>query len=207
MSAANDRRMRLFSYKITRDYGFAPNPFHGVCTLATCKPQIRSAAQPGDIVVGCGSAANGLAGRAICVLRVTGKCSFQQFWDDPRFRLKKPFFGGSRSSAYGDNIYHRTPAGEWVQERSHHSFADGALNFANLHRDTGSDNVLWSTDFSYFGADAVLIPAGLRDFHGEDLSPTNRSHRCVFSPEFIGEVEDWFASLPRNVQGRPTAWR
>lgn len=33
----SDKSIRLFSYKQTDDTGFAPNPFHGVCTLATCK--------------------------------------------------------------------------------------------------------------------------------------------------------------------------
>jgi hypothetical protein len=40
---------------VARDYGFAPNPFFGVCTLATCKPKIRKAAAIGDWVVGTGS--------------------------------------------------------------------------------------------------------------------------------------------------------
>ena len=35
---------RLFSYVVRYDYGFAPNPFEGCCTIATCKPQIRRAA-------------------------------------------------------------------------------------------------------------------------------------------------------------------
>lgn len=33
--------MRLFAYKMTHDTGFAPNPFWGYLTLATCKPKIR----------------------------------------------------------------------------------------------------------------------------------------------------------------------
>ena len=33
--------MRLFAYKMTHDTGFAPNPFWGWMTLATCKSQIR----------------------------------------------------------------------------------------------------------------------------------------------------------------------
>ena len=37
--------MTLFSYVIEHDLGFAPNPFHGVCTLACCKPQIRKIAK------------------------------------------------------------------------------------------------------------------------------------------------------------------
>ena len=36
--------MYLYSYVITRDYGFAPNPFWNICSLATCKPQIRERA-------------------------------------------------------------------------------------------------------------------------------------------------------------------
>lgn len=198
--------MRVFSYKITRDYGFAPNPFHGVCTLAACKPQIRSSAQHGDIVVGCGSSANDLAGRVICILRVSGKCSFQQYWDDPRFVLKRPFFKGSRRRAYGDNIYHRDASNRWLQERSHHSFADGSVNKDNLLRDTSSDNVLWSDDFVYFGRAAPLIPKDLRDSKG-DLYPNTRSHRVGYSGDFIVAVETWFRDLPARGQvGRPAAW-
>jgi len=32
---------RLYLYTMTYDSGFAPNPFHGICTLACCKPGIR----------------------------------------------------------------------------------------------------------------------------------------------------------------------
>lgn len=45
----------LFSYVLARDAGFAPNPFYGVCTLATCKPRIRASAAVGDWIVGTGS--------------------------------------------------------------------------------------------------------------------------------------------------------
>ena len=38
-----------YSYIITRDYGFAPNPFGGVCTLATCKPKIRKGLDANEI--------------------------------------------------------------------------------------------------------------------------------------------------------------
>lgn len=47
--------MKLYSYIVARDYGFAPNPFFGICTLATCKQKIRSAANVGDWVIGTGS--------------------------------------------------------------------------------------------------------------------------------------------------------
>jgi hypothetical protein len=200
--------MRVFSYKIARDFGFAPNPFHGICTLATCKPQIRTAAEEGDIVVGCGSAANKLVGRVICIIRISGRLSFQGYWDNPLFEAKRPFFSGSQSRAYGDNIYHHDADGNWIQERSHHSFADGSTNVSNLQTDTGSDNVLWGKDFVYFGRAAPLLPDLLRNFDGDDLYPNSRSHRVSFSAAFIAEVDSWFRDLPdRGRVGRPTAWK
>jgi len=141
------------------------------------------------------------------VLRISGKCSFQDYWDDPRFAMKKPFFRGSQSRAYGDNIYHHDEHGRWVQERSHHSFADGSMNEANLFRDIGSDSVLWSEDFAYFGRAASPIPDHLRAFDGDDLYPTGRSHRVGFSTAFVAAIETWFQQLPaRGYLARPAAW-
>ncbi len=44
--------MRLFSYKLTHDSGFAPNPFGHTLTLATCKPQIRLRKSVDDWIAG-----------------------------------------------------------------------------------------------------------------------------------------------------------
>ena len=33
---------KSYSYVVARDYGFAPNPFNGILTLAACKPVIGS---------------------------------------------------------------------------------------------------------------------------------------------------------------------
>jgi hypothetical protein len=43
--------MKLYSYVVTHDTGFSPNPFWGCCTLADCKPAIRRTAKIGDWVV------------------------------------------------------------------------------------------------------------------------------------------------------------
>ena len=42
----------LYGYKMTHDTGFAPNPYHGVLTLATCKPRIRKCAKEGYWISG-----------------------------------------------------------------------------------------------------------------------------------------------------------
>ncbi|SDY97776.1 hypothetical protein SAMN05518854_103132 [Variovorax sp. YR266] len=199
--------MRIFSYKLVRDFGFAPNPFGDYCTLATCKPQVRSAAKVGDIVVGCGSAALNLENRVIFAMRVDEKQTFQQYWSDPRFASRKPHFEASVRHAYGDNIYHKE-AGQWVQENSHHSLDTGEPNVANLARDTNSDSVLISKNYVYWGGDAIPIPAHLMSGAlGDSLYPSARAHRSIFSTEFVQEVEQWFSALPmRGLQGMPRSW-
>ncbi len=200
--------MGIYSYKITRDYGFAPNPFHGFCTLATCKPGIRRMAKLGSLVFGCGSAENKRVGDLICAFRVSEIRTFQEYWDDPRFAIKRPNFHASPGHAFGDNIYHRGSRGRWIQEKSHHSFKDGKLNKANLDTDTSStDRVLVAQEFVYFGKDSIKIPARLRNFRGEDLYPNVRDYRCNYSPSFIAAVERWFSGLPRGLIGLPIKWK
>ncbi len=118
--------MDLFVYVATHDTGFAPNPFHGYCTLATCKPRIRQRAQVGDWVVGLGSKRNLQEGKLIYAMQVQEKMSFDEYWGDPRFTKKKPKRTGRQESECGDNIYHtNTKTGEWIQKRGYHSLANG----------------------------------------------------------------------------------
>ena len=86
--------MRLFSYVVARDYGFAPNPFYGYCTLATCKPRIRKAAQTGDWVLGTGSKTHGRENQVVFAMRVTERLTFDEYWNDPRFKAKRPDAAG-----------------------------------------------------------------------------------------------------------------
>ena len=44
--------MKIYSYIVNHDTGFAPNPFYGYCTLANCKPKIRKTAEIGDLIFG-----------------------------------------------------------------------------------------------------------------------------------------------------------
>lgn len=151
-----------YSYVITRDYGFAPNPFGAYCTLATCKPRIRKMAGIGSWIVGCSSRSNGGQSRMVVyAMQVAEAMAFQEYWNDSRFEYKKPRFNGSLAQAYGDNIYHKTPNGVWLQENSHHSLDDGSTNILNLNRDTSVDRVLVATLFYYFGGQAISLPRAL----------------------------------------------
>jgi sarcosine oxidase delta subunit len=143
---------KVYVYVIDRDFGFAPNPFHGTCTLATCKPRIRSVARAGDWIVGVGGSALKATGRCIYFMQVTGSLTFNEYWSHPDFKAKRPARNGSRMAMLGDNIYHRENDEDlWTQENSHHSNEDGTPEWFNVENDTGTDRVLFSNKFVYFG--------------------------------------------------------
>lgn len=150
---------RVYIYVVARDFGFAPNPFHGVCTLATCKPQIRSTARVGDWVFGVGGTKLKSVGRCVFAMKVTDAISFDAYWSNPEYFDKRPVRNGSRKMMLGDNIYHRAENGAWRQAHSHHSRPDGSADPHNVKRDTSKDRVLISRHFYYFGGGAPAIPA------------------------------------------------
>lgn len=197
--------MKLYSYVVARDFGFAPNPFHGYCTLATCKPSIRLRASVGDWVLGTGSASYGLVGHAVYAMQVAETRTFDEYWNDPRFASKKPELRGSWKRAYGDNIYHRSEDGSWQQEDSHHSLADGSTNKENLQRDTGRcDRVLISERFWYWGRNGPEIPNHLRENEDMDICVSGRGRKCRFAHQLVNEFVQWVVAQGTNgVLGEP----
>lgn len=197
--------MRLHSYVVARDFGFAPNPFDGCCTLATCKPDIRLGAQVGDWVLGTGSARRHRTGYVVFAMRVTETLGFDDYWNDARFRGKRPMFSGSISRAYGDNIYHHV--GEnWAQEDSHHSLTNGIANIANVTHDTRVDRVLISDDFYYWGAAGPQLPEKFRSGPGNICAL--RGRRNNFPPGVSDELVAWLRSHPEGgYLGAPGDWR
>ncbi len=186
--------MTLYCYVVARDYGFAPNPFFGVCTLATCKPIIRKHAQIGDWVVGIGSKRYGLGRRLVYAMRVSETLSYDQYWSAPRFGQKRPNLHGSLKQAYGDNIYHHhSKSKEWVQEDSHHSHPGGRPNRANIEHDTQAPRVLVATEFTYWGAKGPKIPTEF--LRGKENVSCGQGHKCRFSPAFVESFVSWIQSL------------
>lgn len=198
--------MKLYSYVVRYDYGFAPNPYHGVCSLATCKADIRGRAEVGDWIMGTGSAESKLAGRLVYAMPVEETLSFDEYWADARFAAKKPSMTSSLKRAFGDNIYRRDSEGTWLQEESRHSSDDGSMNLTHIQADTKSDRVLLSREFVYFGGDGPEVPARLRTGFKQDLVHGGRGYRNRFEDEQIVAAIQWFRSLPQGVPGRPFAW-
>lgn len=201
--------MRLYSYVVARDYGFAPNPFYGYCTLATCMPVIRRTAQVGDWVVGTGSVTKGLDGRLVFAMRVDETMTYNEYWADDRFARKRPNLSGSLKQRYGDNIYHRPdPYAAWIQEDSHHSHENGVPNRWNIAHDTKTDRVLVSQTFTYWGGEGPLIPKLFRDWNGVDVVHKDRGYRVAVFPDDLRDAfVQWLQDEhDRGVIGEPYDW-
>lgn len=201
---------RLFSYVVRYDSGFAPNPFYGYCTLATCKPDIRRAANVGDWVVGTGSADKKInrGGRLVHATRVTETTDFRSYWSDPRFVRKKPFRQGSRKQSCGDNVYYRSPDdSKWLQLDSFHTNPDGTQRADHTNRDTGTDRILISNDYYYFGGEGPVIPAAFRDVSRYDICRKVRQRKRQEDGDWIDEFVAWLRTFgDAGYHGRPLDW-
>ena len=166
--------VNLYRYVIDHDMGFSPNPFHGFCTLANCKPEIRRTAIVGDFVLGFGSAVSGIRSKLIYWLRVDEITTYDEYWDDPRFQAKKPVVNGSHLKFHGDNIYHHNEEGALIQEPSFHSLPDGRPNPKNIKTDTSrTARVIISRTFAYYGKEAISLPPGIRERRPERPGPSS----------------------------------
>lgn len=149
----------VYMYAVSYDLGFAPNPFGGVCSLACCKPAIRSGAKRGDWIVGLTGTKLRPALRCVFAMQVTRTVTFDEYWTGMEFETRKSKRNGSAKKQVGDNIYHRDDAAApWVQEDSVHSLEDGSQCPLNTAHDTRVNRVLLSEWFIYFGASAPEVP-------------------------------------------------
>jgi hypothetical protein len=200
----------IHSYVVRYDSGFAPNPFYGICTLATCKPDIRRTAALGDWIVGSGSNDQSIrrGGYLVYAMRVTGEMTFAEYNSDERFQRKKPFRRGSRMQSCGDNIYFREDCQTgWHQRDSFHSQPNGQANGQHVMRDTGVARVLISDDFVYFGGEGPLIPTNLVDHQGRPLVKRGRGRSKFYDPGLVNEFTRWIRALGvSGYQGRPYEW-
>jgi hypothetical protein len=180
---------RVFIYVVDRDFGFAPNPFHGLCTLATCKPGIRDSACVGDWVIGMGGRRLKASGRCVFAMKVDRKITFNEYWHDPTYRDKRPVRNGSLRMLVGDNIY-QSDQGIWSQANSHHSNPDGSENVANRLKDTSVDAVLIAEHFYYFGRASVLVPVSIL----QSLNYVNQRNYRVYDISMAKPLVDWIAA-------------
>lgn len=199
-----DHMQNVYIYVVDRDLGFAPNPFHGICTLATCKPRIRNTAKVDDWVIGVGGSRLKATRKCIFAMKVTKKVTFNEYWENPKFNNKKAVRNGSKIMLLGDNIYFYDVENElWKQSHSHHSNPDGSLNTHNRDRDTQSHKVLISNHFYYFGSAAPLIPEDLLNALGYTNGIGHRKFGYTVANKLVEWIENEYSDCLNIVVSDP----
>ena len=85
-------------------------------------------------------------------MKVTEKpITFNEYYKDPRFILKKPVIKGSLKTIHGDNVYHKNRKGLFIQDDCHHHHKCLDIRKENIKKDTKVDRILISDHFFYFG--------------------------------------------------------
>jgi len=211
--------MRLCSYVVMYDHGFAPNPYWGPLTVACCKPVIRKGAQEGDLVVGTSSQTRGhcTGTRLVYAMKVSHVLTFDEYSQDPTYSSKIPHQGLIEQR--GDNMYFRADHGAWRQRvPSYHSkgwsrrIPMGRCDYRwelsppweedeeRKDSDLRGDHVLVSDpgDFWYYGGGAIELPESLRWV----IYP-HKGQRCNFSIDQITKFSDWITRMAPGKHGDP----
>ena len=182
--------MSIFTYVIVHDTGFAPNPYAGYLTLATCKPRIRRTAKAGDWVVGTGSARGVGTGRVVYAARVAEVIPIESYGREERFALKIPSVDMSEWARHGDNIYFS--AGQvWRQRHNPHH------NREHMERDLSGRNVLVAIEFWYFGQAAPPLPALL-----SQIVKTGPGHKRFDDSMLEAKLSRWLTTFPRGMSAQ-----
>jgi hypothetical protein len=194
--------VRLCSYVVKNDTGFAPNPFWGFCTLAACTPNHQNLClEQGDWLLGHSSRVHG--NQIIYVMRISEVLGFDKYYRDPRFAEKKTDLG-SWQKRCGDNIYYSDAAGRWRQsETAYFHTSPGDIN-----QDTRYPRVFISEHFYYFGENAVDFPHKYIS-----LIQTRQGCSCNHKAETLQSFISWLEKTyllgingqPRDRNETPTA--
>lgn len=164
---------KLYSYKMSHDTRFAPNPFFDVLTLATCKSAIRRNTAIGNWIAGWTS--KGLTHnptevgeeKLIYLAKVTEKLTYAEYWK--KYPQKRPVITADKSSAeyHGDNIYEPlsnnllnplSPNSYIMHQNSH-----GERDLKKQTKELKGQYVLVCEEFYYFSCLSPLeIPSDIR---------------------------------------------
>jgi hypothetical protein len=162
--------MKIYSYVVTHDESFAPNPIGGYCTLACCKPDIRKTAEIGDWIIGTGSVNNYGNDKLVYAMKVTEKITFDEYYQDRRFkdRLDNIYFKNSK------DIY------EQIKKPKYHGTKK------QMEHDLNSEFVLISKDYVYFGPKAIKIIDEMKW-----IIKKGPKHKSNFSEKQIQHFINW----------------
>ena len=176
---------KILFYKMTSDSGFAPNPFWGYLTLATCTPNhMRANLEKGDWIVGVESKTlakyrikagikPNIKLSIIYIAKLTeNPMTLTEYFIDKRFEKKK-YSEKNWKTKNGDNVYFcENGTWKWLKKHVHdkgqnffnkNDFSSLWSNYKNtekksLYQDIKGNKVFVSKEFTYFGDKCIPIP-------------------------------------------------
>lgn len=193
--------MKLYTYCLRYDYGSAPNPYWGICTLVICKPVIRRTAEVGDWVVGFCSASfeNSKYPRHIVyAMQVTDKMMLKEYdaFCQQNYPGKIPIWGSrDYRRRVGDCIY------DFSSGDDDPILRDGVHNEANRERDLNGYYALISNHFYYFGDKPRKLPLNL-----EPIVHKTPGHKSNANADYVNEFIEWIKNIgltPNTPRRKP----
>lgn len=198
--------MKYCFYRMTVDSGFAPNPYHGYCTLAACTPNHQGARlNPGDVIVGV--EANDLIDRRrkqkgesstrqrclIYYMKISEVVDLNRYFNGGRFNAKKP---DARSRSYvkrrGDNAYFMNSKGQWDWIPGHDHTDKGRIT-EEIKKDIKGNRVFISNEFYYFGDKELPFPKEFERY----LPPTQG---IKYFPSGLSVLDEYVANASKRFR-------
>lgn len=182
----------IFLYRLMTDAGSAPNVDGGMCTLALCKPKIRSTAKVGDYIIGLRARSGELGAlgphaedSVLYVMRVTRKYTMSEYdaYCTAHASIKIP---GPDNDYRGD-----------CQYKADGTQRDGPHSPAFIEKDLGGKYVLVGdgacVNFWYRRSPAgVRLPAELAGALA--VADVKRGHRRLpQTPDTVAPLVEWLA--------------
>lgn len=191
--------MKLHTYTLRYDFGAAPNPFWGICTLAIARPALRLVAEVDDWIVGLGSprtALGDLSAHLVYAMKVTNKMTLEEYdqfcktflprkmpdWRNKDYRMRM-----------GDCIYNFATPDPKIRTSVHTE--------DNKLKDLEGKYALLSKQFYYFGDLPELLP--------DDLKPImygGTAHQTDENNPYLEAFVNWIEALdypPNKPIGEP----
>ncbi|NHJ85180.1 MAG: hypothetical protein FK734_06945 [Asgard group archaeon] len=212
--------MKIYSFVVNDDNGFSPNPFWDYCTIAVGQELIRHLAKVGDWIVGLKEKSSKLEDHSLLfAMQITEKLTFKEYWENPRFQVKKPDFTLDEQIYHvGDNFYEPDKKG-FKQHYSLHSrdYFDSDENWEEQKReDIQGEYVLISEKkyFHYFGKKPEPLPST----ELIDVLYCDIGHKCIADPEAPKDFLDFIKKLkkekkfgfinpPENWPSKDDSWK
>lgn len=183
--------MRACSYIVATDLGLASNPFWGVCTLAVCTPNHMGVKLEKDDWI-FGFLTKKRANKMLFGMKLSCVIGFYEYFNDPKYELKRPKTRGSWKERCGDNFYYKNDTGKWQQ-------AETIYHLGMTEKDTKYPKVFVSDYFYYFGTNAIDVPCSY-----QSIIPQRQGVKCNHNNDILLKFIEWLeTSYEVGLHGDP----